>query len=44
MAEFARITGKRDLGDLDITDLVSLKEDLSRITGCGWIEGPGSKG
>ena len=35
---------ERDLGELDITDLVSLKEELSRITGCAWMGGPGSKG
>jgi hypothetical protein len=44
MARFARITGKNDLRDLDISDLVSLDEDLSRIAGCAWLEGPGSKG
>jgi len=44
MAGFARITGKHNIGDLDTTDLVSLKEDLARVAGCPWIGGPGTKG
>jgi glutamate synthase domain-containing protein 2 len=44
MAAFARIMGKGDLRELDITDLVSLGRDLALITGCAWIGGPGSKG
>ena len=44
MAGFARITGKRDLRDLDVTDLVSLNRDLAAIAGCTWAGGPVSKG
>jgi glutamate synthase domain-containing protein 2 len=44
MATFARITGKNDVRELDITDLVSLREDLARVAGCSWIGGPGIKG
>ena len=41
MAQFARITGKHDLADLDAGDLVSLNRDLASITGCSWVGGPG---
>ena len=44
MAAFARITGKRDLRELDITDLVSLDRDLASLAGCAWIDGMVSKG
>jgi glutamate synthase domain-containing protein 2 len=44
MALFARIAGKSSLMDLDLTDLVALREDLARIAGCPWIGGPVSKG
>jgi len=43
MAAFARIVGKNDLRDLDITDLVSLDRDLARLAGCSWIGGPGAR-
>jgi hypothetical protein len=43
MAEFARITGKHRVQDLDITDLVALKEELAGIIGCSWLGGPGTK-
>jgi hypothetical protein len=43
MAGFARITGKHRIQDLDITDLVALKEELAAIVGCGWLGGPGTK-
>jgi glutamate synthase domain-containing protein 2 len=43
MAGFARITGKHRIKDLDITDLVALKEELAGIVGCGWLGGPGTK-
>jgi glutamate synthase domain-containing protein 2 len=43
MAGLARVTGKRDLQDLDITDLVSLRQELAGMVGCGWIGGSGTK-
>jgi glutamate synthase domain-containing protein 2 len=43
MAAFARITGKHDLRDLDISDLVALRQELARIAGCPWMGGPGPK-
>jgi glutamate synthase domain-containing protein 2 len=43
MAEFARIAGKRDIQDLDITDLVALKRELAGIAGCSWMGGSGMK-
>ena len=43
IAEFARITGKHRIQDLDITDLVALKRELAEIVGCSWLGGPGTK-
>ena len=43
MAEFARITGKADVHALEVNDLVALKEELARITGCCWIGDTGTK-
>jgi glutamate synthase domain-containing protein 2 len=43
MAGFARIAGKHRIQDLDITDLVALKRELSIIVGCSWLGGPGTK-
>jgi glutamate synthase domain-containing protein 2 len=43
MAAFARITGKHDLRDLDISDLVALRQELAGIVGCPWMGGPGTK-
>jgi glutamate synthase domain-containing protein 2 len=40
MAGLARVTGKRDVGDLDTTDLVSMRQELAGIVGCAWIGGP----
>jgi glutamate synthase domain-containing protein 2 len=40
MAQFARIVGKSDLRDLDITDLVALREELAGLVGCPWMGGP----
>jgi glutamate synthase domain-containing protein 2 len=41
MAQFARIMGKNDLRELDITDLVALREELAGLVGCAWMGGPG---
>ena len=43
MAEFARVAGKHEIRDLDITDLVSLKKELAGIVGCSWLGGTGTK-
>jgi glutamate synthase domain-containing protein 2 len=43
MAGFARITGRNRIRDLDITDLVALKEELAGIVGCSSLGGPGTK-
>jgi len=43
MAGFARITGRRRIRDLDITDLVAFKKELAEMIGCGWLGGPGMK-
>jgi glutamate synthase domain-containing protein 2 len=43
MAEFTRITGKRDVHDLDRGDLVSMKRELAGIAGCAWIGDTESK-
>jgi glutamate synthase domain-containing protein 2 len=40
VAEFTRIVGKRDIHDLDRTDLVSMNRDLAEITGCPWVGMP----
>ena len=34
-----RIAGKDDVKKFDVEDLVSLKKDLSEITGVKWIDG-----
>ena len=43
MAEFARIAGKHRVQDLDITDIVALREELARTVGCSSLSGPGTK-
>jgi glutamate synthase domain-containing protein 2 len=40
MAGFARITGKRDIHDLDRGDLVALKRELAEMVKCSWTGGP----
>ena len=43
MAAFARVVGKHRVRDLDITDLVALREELARMIGCSWLGGPVTK-
>ncbi|MDD1665148.1 MAG: FMN-binding glutamate synthase family protein, partial [Methanomicrobiales archaeon] len=44
MAQFARIVGKHRIQDLDRTDLVALKKELSIIVGCSWLGRPAGVG
>jgi len=39
IANLTRIIGKDNVNKLDINDLVSLKKDLSEITGVKWLDG-----
>jgi glutamate synthase domain-containing protein 2 len=39
IANLTRIVGKNDVKKLDINDIVSLKKDLSEITGVKWLDG-----
>jgi glutamate synthase domain-containing protein 2 len=39
IANLTRIVGKSDVNKLDIEDLVSLKKDLSEVTGVKWVDG-----
>jgi glutamate synthase domain-containing protein 2 len=39
LANLTRIVGKNDVNKLDIEDLVSLKKDLSEISGVKWLKG-----
>lgn len=39
LADFARVTGKEEVGALDRSDLASLDPRLSEMTGVGWLDG-----
>jgi methylamine---glutamate N-methyltransferase subunit C len=43
IANFARITGKDNIHDLDSMDLVSFNRDLATIAGCPWIGDPAAE-
>ena len=43
MAQFARVTGRHRVRDLDRSDLVSLSRDLAGIAGCAWLGAPAAK-
>lgn len=39
ISNFARFVGKKDLNDLDHSDLVSLNRDLSDLIEVSWLDG-----
>ena len=39
IANIARITGKKDIKELDSSDLISLNKDLADLTGIKWLDG-----